>query len=147
MVTFLKTLGIKDEFLAARVFCIWPEILARDVEASLRPVVTFHMSLGLEVTEISRIVCAWPQVLLVKLEQQKAFVDNFRQLGCSTEQVGGSAVWMSCMPSRRWEPRQWLRFRLNCSLYLLAHLQQRKAVVHDCRQLGCSTEQVGGSAP
>lgn len=47
--SFLKSLGPKDDLLASRVLCVWPELLARDVEAQLRPVVNYLMSLGLEV--------------------------------------------------------------------------------------------------
>ncbi len=49
VVTFLKTLGIADDFLAQRVLCAWPDVLARDVETQLRPVVLFLMRLGIEV--------------------------------------------------------------------------------------------------
>lgn len=35
VVTFLKQLGIKDEYLASRVVCIWPDVLGRDVEAEV----------------------------------------------------------------------------------------------------------------
>ncbi len=45
----LKQLGLKDDFLAQRVVCLWPAVLARDVEQQLRPIVTFLMSTGLEV--------------------------------------------------------------------------------------------------
>ena len=51
MVTLLKGLGITDEYLAARVLCIWPAVLSRDVDSELRPVVTFFMALGLEVRQ------------------------------------------------------------------------------------------------
>ncbi len=47
--SFLKSLGPKDDLLASRVLCVWPELLARDVEGQLRPVVNYLMSLGLEV--------------------------------------------------------------------------------------------------
>lgn len=59
VVTFLKGLGLKDDMLAARVLCVWPELLGRDVDAQLRPVVTFLMSLGLEVAGVGRAVVLW----------------------------------------------------------------------------------------
>lgn len=46
VVSFLKSMGLKDEYLAARVFCVWPEVLSRDVEGQIRPVITCLMNLG-----------------------------------------------------------------------------------------------------
>ncbi|EFJ44804.1 hypothetical protein VOLCADRAFT_94950 [Volvox carteri f. nagariensis] len=89
VVSFLKSLGLKDDLLASRVLCVWPELLGRDVEGQLRPVVTFLMSLGLEVAAVGRVVVMWPEVLLRSVEGQLApWVTYLRELGCSTTQVG-----------------------------------------------------------
>lgn len=113
MVTFLKTLGIKDEFLAVRVFCIWPEILMKDVEQELRPTVTYLMTLGLEVTEISRIICVWPELLLVSIEQQvKPFVQYLAQLGCTTLQV--TAILTECPHLLGFKAQDIFGARLQC---------------------------------
>eukprot|EP00198_Chlamydomonas_reinhardtii_P013216 XP_001702553.1 predicted protein [Chlamydomonas reinhardtii] len=88
VVTFLKGLGLKDDMLAARVLCVWPELLGRDVDAQLRPVVTFLMSLGLEVAGVGRAVVLWPEILLKDVEGQLApWVAYLRGLGCTTAQV------------------------------------------------------------
>ncbi|PNH08773.1 hypothetical protein TSOC_004657 [Tetrabaena socialis] len=88
VVSFLKSLGLKDDLLASRVLCVWPELLGRDVESQLRPVVAFLMSLGLEVAGVARVVMLWPEVLLRSAEGQLApWVAYLRGLGCSTAQV------------------------------------------------------------
>ncbi|GLC33857.1 hypothetical protein PLESTB_000512100 [Pleodorina starrii] len=88
VVSFLKGLGLNDDLLAARVLCVWPELLARDVEGQLRPVTAFLMSLGLEVAGVARVVVMWPEVLLRSVEGQLApWVNYLRGLGCSTAQV------------------------------------------------------------
>ncbi len=46
-------LGIQNEFLAGRVFAVWPEVLNKDVETELQPIQTFLMQLGVEVTDIA----------------------------------------------------------------------------------------------
>ncbi|EFJ44803.1 hypothetical protein VOLCADRAFT_94948 [Volvox carteri f. nagariensis] len=89
VISFLKSLGLKNYLLASRVLCVWPELLGRDVEGQLRPVVTFLMSLGLEVAAVGRVVVMWPEVLLRSVEGQLApWVTYLRELGCSTTQVG-----------------------------------------------------------
>ncbi|KAG2446196.1 hypothetical protein HXX76_000789 [Chlamydomonas incerta] len=88
VVTFLKGLGLKDDLLAARVLCVWPELLGRDVEQQLRPVVSYLMSLGLEVAGVGRVVVLWPEILLKDVEGQLApWVAYLRGLGCTTAQV------------------------------------------------------------
>ncbi|GIL43645.1 hypothetical protein Vafri_1316 [Volvox africanus] len=88
VVAFLKGLGLKDDLLASRVLCVWPELLSRDVEAQLRPVVTYLMSLGLEVPAVGRVVVLWPEVLLRNVEEHLVpWVSYLRNLGCSTAQV------------------------------------------------------------
>lgn len=88
VVSFLKSLGPKDDLLASRVLCVWPELLARDVEAQLRPVVNYLMSLGLEVADVGRVVVLWPEVLLKSVEGHlQPWVGYLRGLGCTTSQV------------------------------------------------------------
>ena len=85
VVTFLKQLGMKNEFLAKRVFAgdmsapclrppenpgfnfiifllfgpsVWPDILGKDVDLDLRPIVSFLMQLGMEVTDLAG-PCDW----------------------------------------------------------------------------------------
>ncbi|KAG2497961.1 hypothetical protein HYH03_004222 [Edaphochlamys debaryana] len=87
VVTFLKSLGLKDDMLAARVLCVWPELLGRDVEGQLRPVVSYLMSLGLEVADVGRLAVAWPELLLKSLATLQGWVAYLRGLGLSTAQV------------------------------------------------------------
>ncbi|KAG2440484.1 hypothetical protein HYH02_010363 [Chlamydomonas schloesseri] len=88
VVGFLKGLGLKDDLLASRVLCVWPELLGRDVESQLRPVVGFLMSLGLEVAGVGRVVVLWPEILLKDVEGQlRPWVAYLRGLGCTTSQV------------------------------------------------------------
>lgn len=77
--TFLKQLGIKNDFLAKRVFAgvtpdpiqitpsprrltpmylsplneVWPEVLSKDVDLDLRPIMSFLKQLGMEVTDLA----------------------------------------------------------------------------------------------
>jgi len=96
VVAFLKQLGIRDEYLAQRVLCVWPEVMGRDVEGALRPIVLFLMSLGIEVSDISGIVCVWPELLLCDVQGQLApFVAYLRHdLGCSALQA--AEIIMQC---------------------------------------------------
>ncbi|GAX75687.1 hypothetical protein CEUSTIGMA_g3130.t1 [Chlamydomonas eustigma] len=88
VVTYLKKLGIKDAFLATRVFSVWPEILQKKVDEDLRPLVAFMLQIGIEVSELESIMCIWPELLLCSVEKQLApFCDYLRGIGCSTAQL------------------------------------------------------------
>ncbi|KXZ56777.1 hypothetical protein GPECTOR_1g70 [Gonium pectorale] len=88
VVTFLKSLRLSDDLLATRVLCVWPGLLGREVEAELRPVVGFLMSLGLEVADVGRVAVLWPELLMCSVEGQlRPWVDYLRGLGCTTPQV------------------------------------------------------------
>jgi hypothetical protein len=56
VVSFLKSLSIKDEVIGARVLCLRPELLLRDVEAQLQPLATQLLNLGLEARDIGHMV-------------------------------------------------------------------------------------------
>jgi len=88
VINFLRQLGIKNEYLAPRVLAVWPEVLCRDVEGELRPVVTFLMNLGVEVSDVAGMVCVWPELLLASVpEQLSPFVSYLEELGCSRTQA------------------------------------------------------------
>lgn len=52
VVSYLRSLGIKQEFLGPRVICAHPALLMRSVELEVRPVVSFLASLGLEAQQV-----------------------------------------------------------------------------------------------
>jgi mTERF domain-containing protein, mitochondrial len=103
-ITYLRKLGIKDEFLATRLIGLWPEVLAKDVETQLVPLVRFLMSLGLEVPDVTNVIMEWPEILSCDvashLEPLAAYLHS---LGCGPLQV--AQVIQACPHLARFEPR------------------------------------------
>lgn len=88
VITYLRGLGVKPEYLCPRIVCVWPDLLLRDVQQQLQPVVSYLISLGLESLDITRLICVYPELLLTDVEDNLApFVDYLRCQGCSTIQA------------------------------------------------------------
>eukprot|EP00775_Hariotina_reticulata_P001846 gene1846-2179_t len=88
VLTYLKNLGVKQEFLFSRVVCICPGILLKDVQTQLQPIVSYLMSLGLETQHVARISCVYPELLLSSVQDQlQPLVAYLQGLGCSTCQA------------------------------------------------------------
>jgi hypothetical protein len=88
VVSFLSSIGVKQEYLMPRVVCLWPELLMQNVQDDLQPVVNFFTNLGLELPTIACLVCVCPEVLLSSTESHLApFVTFLEQNGCSMEQA------------------------------------------------------------
>mmetsp|Transcript_15551 Transcript_15551/g.26895 ORF Transcript_15551/g.26895 Transcript_15551/m.26895 type:complete len:505 (+) Transcript_15551:267-1781(+) len=83
VVQFLRSLGMRNEFLAQRVLSVWPEVLARDVD-SLRPVIQLMMQLGIEVADVNLIVCSWPEILLTKEADLNEWCAYLKGIGCTS---------------------------------------------------------------
>lgn len=87
-VAYLRSLQIKAEYLMPRIVCAQPAILQQDVAGQLQPVVTFLMSLGLELPAIACVLCNWPEMLLMSVADNCVpFIDYLKAQGCSTLQA------------------------------------------------------------
>jgi mTERF domain-containing protein len=88
VVALLKSLGLKDDIIGSRVVCLRPELLLRDVEAQVQPVISQLLSLGLEVRDVGHMAAVYPELLLRSAEEEVApFIAYLRQLGCLTSQL------------------------------------------------------------
>lgn len=84
---YLKSLGIKQEYIFSRVLCSCPGILLQDVEFQLQPIVSFLMALGLETQHIARMACVYPELLLASVpDQLQPLVAYLQDIGCSSLQ-------------------------------------------------------------
>ncbi|GBF91467.1 hypothetical protein Rsub_04207 [Raphidocelis subcapitata] len=89
VVGWLRSLGIKPEFLWARVACACPALLLRDPASDLQPRASYLLSLGVSATQLSQLACLRPEVLLAPIDGQlKPFVDHLKSLGATAAQAG-----------------------------------------------------------
>lgn len=89
VVGYIKSLGVKDEYLVSRVVCACPGALLRNVIQDLQPLVDALSQLGLTKRDVVHVICIWPDVLLTHLNNQlDPFVKYLTDLGCSEKQVG-----------------------------------------------------------
>jgi mTERF domain-containing protein len=88
IVALLKSLGLKDDVIGSRVVCLRPELLLRDVDSEVQPLLTHLMGLGLEVKDLGHMAAVYPELLLRSADGEVVpFVSYLRQLGCLASQV------------------------------------------------------------
>eukprot|EP00879_Flechtneria_rotunda_P004342 GHRR01004592.1.p1 GENE.GHRR01004592.1~~GHRR01004592.1.p1 ORF type:complete len:504 (+),score=131.98 GHRR01004592.1:295-1806(+) len=85
---YLKSLGIKQEYLFPRILCICPGILLQGVETKLQPIISYLGDIGLETQHVARMTCVYPELLVSSVQDQlQPLVAYLQQLGCSTTQA------------------------------------------------------------
>ncbi|KAI8473904.1 MAG: hypothetical protein J3K34DRAFT_409553 [Monoraphidium minutum] len=89
VVAWLRSLGVKKEFLWTRVACVCPALLLKDTAADLQPTASFLMSLGLSPNQIQQMICVRPEVVAAPLDLEiRPLSDHLKSLGCSGAQAG-----------------------------------------------------------
>lgn len=85
---YLKTLGVKQEYIFSRVLCSCPGVFTQNPETKLQPIVSSLMALGLEHQAIARMAYIYPELLLCSLQEQlQPLVQYLQDIGCSNLQV------------------------------------------------------------
>lgn len=89
VVAWLRSLGVKQDYLWSRVACVYPSILLRSPAADLQQVASYILSLGISPNQLQQLVCLRPELLTESADDRlRSFVVCLRGIGCSMAQAG-----------------------------------------------------------
>jgi mTERF len=88
VISFLRSLGVRQEHLFSRILCGCPAILGRDVDTELTPLLDALAHLGVAPAAAARLACAHPELLMAEPDAHVARLARYlRGIGASDNQI------------------------------------------------------------